>query len=180
MIKLFITDLDGCLSDGAYYRSSSGEVFKRFYSRDFHGLTMLHEHGIKVAVLSKSSGDWQAETIQHSLPFVEVILGVQDKKQKIFDTYVNTNIVEWSEIAYVGDDLIDIDLLKCVGMAACPADADEEVVKCVHNIDGDPVLNKDGSIFRKDGIVLKKNGGHGCIRELVKYLLRFSGKEKVV
>lgn len=166
MIRLFLSDIDGVLTDGGYYviGPSSGwdiapneMLCKRYFSRDFQGIQMLHEEGIAVGFISRADSSVDRTRISKALPYATLLQGVLDKKQSVLDTFVAPGLYEWSEIAYVGDDVIDIELLKSVGWAACPADAEHDVFYMVDE--------------RKDGFVSAFPGGYGCVRECCNIIL---------
>lgn len=157
MIKLFFTDLDGCLTDGGYYTFEDGYLAKKFYCRDFHGFSLLDSVGIKCGIVSTAS-DVCIEHRISALPFQ--FLGhfkVKDKYNFVKSQYIDTGQYKWEDISYIGDDVFDIRLLKHVGIAACPQDADPQVLKYVEN--------------RADGYVLSSKGGQGCVRELCNIVL---------
>lgn len=170
MIKLFLTDIDGCLTDGGYYVAShpvgksswppslldyDETIMKRYYTRDFHGLQMLHENGIEVGVISNACSSCDYLRIKRASPFVHLYQGVQDKLEIVTQFVKNLNI-SLSEISYIGDDVLDIGALNQVGYPACPNDAIRSV--------------KD-AILLKNGTILKANGGYGCIREYCDWFL---------
>lgn len=166
MIRLFLSDIDGVLTDGGYYVMGppSGCDFppnemlcKRYFTRDFHGIQMLHEEGIAVGFVSRANTFVDRTRILKTLPYATLLQGVSDKKQSVFDKFVATGLYEWSEIAYIGDDVIDLELLNEVGWAACPVDSEQTVID---------MLDK-----RKDGFVSNFPGGYGCVRECCNIIL---------
>lgn len=158
MIKLFICDIDGCLTDGGYYVSPDlSRVFK-FNTRDMHGLMLLKKAGVHLGIVSQSNN-------QTIIPFLgamffkfeaDVRLRSQDKLKTV-EQMVKYYKIKMDDVAYIGDDLPDIAALECVGIAACPHDAEEEVIKAVES--------------REDGIVMDRSGGDGCVREFANYIL---------
>ena len=137
MIKVFLCDLDGVLTDGCYYRfeqrQGDQEIFgKKFNTRDWHGLMKLSEMGVELGVITSSRSSIISQQIRNLSFAVTLRKGIVDKKQEVEKFYISRGI-NWSEIAYVGDDDNDIPLLKAVGIAACPADAEREVLSMVSN-----------------------------------------------
>lgn len=157
MIKLLLTDLDGCLTDGGYYVSSSpnSPIFKKINTRDFHGMSLLYrDFNIKSTIVTRSGS---GSEIIKGKNFVSIINKCMDKKKAIDDAYVKPKIHSWEEIAFIGDDENDLELLKSVGLAACPADAEDIV--------------KDAVLSRLDGFVLSRKGGDACVREFINLII---------
>ena len=172
MIMLFITDIDGTLTDGGYFSPSIPEYeltglgggarlnlppelyFRKFNTKDFVGIKMLHDAGIKTVALT---GSYQPSKPQfdRSAPYMIIAAGVQDKYEWVRSTYVDCSDrpdkYTWDEIAFIGDELNDIKLLDAVGLPGCPADAAREVL--------DLVKSKD------DGCVMCNKGGELAVRE---------------
>lgn len=161
MIKLFATDMDGVLTDGTYAISShSGpyiEVVAKFHTRDWHGMQELHKKGVKILILTSNDGHIAKNQIQRTCSEYSLIHSTKDKLKSLKAFAKNLNI-ELEDIAYIGDDVGDISVLEKVGVAACPADADEAIIDVVNDA--------------QYGIVLTKNGGCGCVRELINIILR--------
>jgi 3-deoxy-D-manno-octulosonate 8-phosphate phosphatase (KDO 8-P phosphatase) len=152
-IKHFITDVDGCLTDGSYYFHSEQEgIGRKFFARDFHGMNTLLEHGIKISIISKSF-----ISVAHLARYnYSVHFEVLNKLEFVELNFIKKG-VKWDEIAYIGDDVFDIPLLGRVGMAACPSDAEQEVSEVIER--------------RKDGFVMCRPGGRGCVREFSNLVL---------
>ncbi|MGE4495407.1 MAG: HAD-IIIA family hydrolase [Methanosarcina sp.] len=149
-IKLFITDVDGVMTDCGMYYSEEGEELKKFNTRDGMGIQLLREKGIKTAIITKENTKI-VEKRAKKLKVDEVYQGVIDKLS-IFEELRKKYSLEYSEIVYVGDDINDIPVLEKAGLSFCPSDAVEEV--------------KDICDY-----VLFKKGGEGAIREIVKLLI---------
>ena len=151
MIKLFLTDVDGCLTDGGMYYSERGEAMKRFCVYDGMGMVLLREKGIKCGILTSETTDIVAARAKKlNLDYLYMGVG-RNKKQTKLEAAKEICAemgIGLDEVCYVGDDINDIDLLSEVGMAACPKNAMAEV-KAIPGI-----------------IVLEHNGGDGAIREL--------------
>lgn len=152
-IKLFITDIDGTLTDGGMYYSENGDELKKFNTRDGMGLQMLREAGIKTAIIT--SEDRQLNQRRAEKLKVDFIRQgkVNGGKVTVAQEIANEIGITLQEVAYIGDDVNCIELLTKVGYAACPADACEKVKKI-------------------PGIaVMTKKGGEGCVREYINMIL---------
>lgn len=152
-IKLFITDIDGTLTDGGMYYSENGDELKKFNTRDGMGLQMLREAGIKTAIIT--SEDRQLNQRRAEKLKVDYIRQgkVNGGKVAVAQEIANEMGITMNEVAYIGDDINCIDLLSKVGVAACPADASERVKKI-------PGIK-----------VMSKKGGDGCVREFVESVI---------
>ena len=153
-IKLFITDIDGTLTDGGMYYSENGDELKKFNTRDGMGLQMLREAGIKTAIITSEDrqlNQRRAEKLR--VDFIrqgKVNVGKVGVAKEIADEMGIT----LDEVAYIGDDVNCVELLSAVGIPACPSDACE-IVKSIPNI-----------------IVMTHKGGEGCVREFIEVLLK--------
>jgi len=166
-IKLFLCDLDGVLTDGCYsVFSEEGQISKRFHTRDFHGMSLLERSGVTVGVVTSSRSSITEKQFNQALHRPVCLVGVQDKVKEVEERFITTGEFKWIDIAYIGDDVMDIPLLKKVGVAACPCDAEQDVVDVIKMID--------------DGYVMTRKGGQSCVREFVNMILQFIhyGKEK--
>lgn len=152
-IKLFITDIDGTLTDGGMYYSENGDELKKFNTRDGMGLQMLREAGIKTAIIT--SEDRQLNQRRAEKLKVDFIRQgkVNGGKVAVAQEIAKEMEISMQEVAYIGDDINCIELLSAVGYAACPADACVKV-KNISSIN-----------------VMTKKGGEGCVREFVENIL---------
>lgn len=162
LIKLFTTDLDGTLTDGGYYVSEFGTLSKRFDTRDFHGLSLLMDRGIHVAIITMATDAALRNQLGRLKSNISYSVGVCDKLAKVQGWISNDKAfadLDWSNVAYIGDDVHDISLLEKVGLAACPMDAHPKVLDCVES--------------NGDGIVMEYCGGKGCVREFADMIIEF-------
>lgn len=152
-VKLFITDIDGTLTDGGMYYSENGDELKKFNTRDGMGIQMLREAGIKTAIIT--SEDRQLNQRRAEKLKVDYIRQgkVNGGKVAVAQEIAKHMGITMQEVAYIGDDVNCVELLSKVGFAACPADACERV----KNISGI--------------IVMSTKGGEGCVREFIESLL---------
>ena len=151
-VKLFLSDVDGTLTDGGMYYSESGDELKKFNTRDGMGFQLLREAGIKTGIITSED----TKIVANRAKKLKVDYLCQSKRdggkvaavQEICDDLG----ISFDEVAYIGDDINCYDLLSRVGYAACPSDACDKVKK-IPNIK-----------------VMQENGGYGCVREFVNYL----------
>ena len=159
MVKLFLTDVDGCLTDGGMYYSANGEEMKRFCVYDGMGMVLLRQAGIPCGILtSEQSAIVKARAEKLKLDFLYLGVGSKDRQGSMTKLGAAQKICEklgisLEEVCYVGDDVNDIDLLSSVGMPCCPPNARPEVLAI-------PGIR-----------VLHTPGGQGAIRELADSLL---------
>ena len=152
-IKLFLTDVDGVMTDGSMYYSETGDELKKFNTRDGMGFQLLREAGIKVGIITSEN----TKIVENRARKLKVDYLYQGKREggklsAALEICKEMGIT-LEEVAYVGDDINCIDLLSAVGFPACPSDAHMKIV----NIQGIKILNR--------------KGGDGCIREFVDILL---------
>ena len=151
-IKFLVLDVDGVLTDGGMYYSNSGDEFKKFNTKDGMGIKLAIKQGIKIAFLSNGKNTALISN-RAALLGVEYVYVGFDNKMKVLKEWMNELKLEFSDIAYIGDDINDAEVISHVGLSACPADA----VK---------------SIKEKVNIILTIKGGEGCVREFIdNYLL---------
>lgn len=145
-----VLDVDGTLTDGRLYFGPRGEALKVFHVRDGHGIKLLDEAGIQVAVISGRKSRMVA-TRCRELGVRHVIQGAQDKVKALIRLRVGLK-VEAAECACVGDDAVDVPLMKAVRLAFAVADAHKDAIRAAH-------------------VVTSLPGGHGAVREVCDYLL---------
>ncbi|HON59297.1 MAG TPA: HAD-IIIA family hydrolase [Smithella sp.] len=154
-IKLLILDVDGVMTDGRIIMDSEGRELKHFDVRDGHGIKLIQRYGIKVAILTGRKSN-VVKYRAKDLEIVDVYQRAFDKKG-VFEKILKKYQLSSQEVAYVGDDIVDIPVLKCVGFAAAVADA-LDVVK--------------GEV---DYVTINR-GGHGAVREICEMLLKAQGR----
>ncbi|MCW7071144.1 MAG: HAD hydrolase family protein [Methanophagales archaeon] len=145
-IKLFAMDVDGVLTDGGMFYSEAGEVLKKFNTRDGMGIELLRKNGIIPAIITKEKSEIVLKRAE-KLKVEEVYIGVEDKLEVVKRLIKKYNL-SFELVAYIGDDINDIPLLKKVGLSCCPFDAVDEVKKIAN-------------------YVCKTKGGEGAVREVV-------------
>ena len=150
-IKLFLTDVDGVLTDAGMYYTEAGDEIKKFNTRDGMGLKLLRDAGIKTGIITTENTKL-VERRAAKLKVDHLVQGAYPKVNAAMEICSKEGI-SISETAYIGDDVNCIQLLEVVGLAACPADA----VKKVKEIPGI--------------LILEKNGGEGVVREFADLIL---------
>jgi 3-deoxy-D-manno-octulosonate 8-phosphate phosphatase (KDO 8-P phosphatase) len=150
-IRLLVLDVDGVLTDGVLVYGASGEETKRFHVRDGLAIQAARRGGVEVAVVSGRASAAVTRRMSE-LGVVEVHQGVEDKESLLRGLLARLG-VKAAETAVMGDDLVDLPVMRMAGLAMAPADAVPEV-------------------RRASGWVSRSPGGHGAVREAVEFLLR--------
>ena len=159
-IKLFLTDVDGCLTDGGMYYTAEGDVMKRFCVYDGMGMACLQQAGIPCGILtSENSPIVKARAEKLKLQYLYLGVGSRvnpknQSKMQAAEEICSQLGISLAEVCYVGDDINDIELLSAVGMPCCPPNARPEVLA--------------GPGIR----VLRTPGGQGAVREICDELLQ--------
>ena len=151
-IKLFLSDVDGVLTDAGMYYTENGDEIKKFCTYDGMGFQLLQKKGVKVGILTsedKVLNRRRAKKLGLEFDFH----GARDKLKIVKDLCIKENIT-LDEVAYIGDDVNCFSLLSNVGIAACPKNAVDKI-KAIPSI-----------------IQLNKNGGDGVVREFVELILK--------
>ncbi len=156
-IKLVIFDVDGVLTDGTLFYDNNGEEYKGFNAKDGHGLRMLEKAGIAVAIITGR----QSELVNHrasnlNLSPQMIYQGYSDKRLA-FKKLLDKTGLSPQQIAYVGDDVIDLPVMIKVGLPIAVQDAHWFVLKHAD-------------------WVSQQRGGHGAVREICEMLLEAQGK----
>lgn len=149
-IKLFLTDCDGCLTDGGMYYSEKGDELKKFNTRDGMGFSLLKDKGILVGIITSESVELN-ERRADKLKLDYLFSGCKDKLGKVKELLKEHNI-SLDEVCYIGDDINDLELIKSVGFGCCPSDATSEIKKAADYI-------------------ASCKGGDGVIREIADMIL---------
>ena len=150
-VKLFLSDVDGVLTDAGMYYTETGDEFKKFCTYDGMGFQLLQKTGVKVGILTTEDRQLNRRRAK-KLGLDFDFHGAKDKLQIVKDLCVKENIT-LSEVAYIGDDVNCFSLLCNVGIAACPNNAVPKI-KAIPNI-----------------IQLSKNGGDGVVRQFIELIL---------
>ena len=157
--KLILTDIDGVWTDGGMYYDQTGNEWKKFHTYDSAGVLFAHQRGIKVGIITGEKTNIVARRAE-KLKIDYLFQGVHDKLQ-VVGLLCEELDISLSDIAYIGDDLNDIQLLKRVGIAGVPASAP-------------------GYIRSLSSFPLEKGGGEGVFREFVERILGITELSQIV
>ena len=150
-IKLVATDIDGVWTDAKMYYSSEGDLLKAFSTYDGMAVRLLRDEGIPVAIVTSEQTDIVKRRAE-KLNIEHVFLGETDKLERVTQLCAELGL-EMEEVAYVGDDVNDIEVLRTVGLSAMPCNS--------------PALDR----FTPD-LVTERAGGDGAFREFVDLILK--------
>ena len=159
-IKILLTDVDGVLTDGGMYYSTHGDVMKKFNSKDGMGINILRKKNISTIIVTKEKTDIVKKWAK-KMNVKKVYDGVL-KKELILEKICKSFKISEKEIAFVGDDVNDLELMKKVGFSVTPKDGNNAVKKIADYI-------------------TKAKGGHGAVREITDLIIKakYSEKEKL-
>ena len=157
-INLLLLDVDGVMTDGSLIYSHEGKESKSFNTQDGFGLRILQDAGVKVGIITARSSE-ALERRSRDLKITYLYQGASNKLDA-YKEIVKSSGLKPFEIAYMGDDWLDMVLLKRVGLAVAPANAVFEVREMVH-------------------YTTEQSGGHGAVRELCDLILERSEERRV-
>ena len=154
-IKMVIFDVDGVLTDGSLFIGDDGQEYKAFNSKDGHGLRMLQDSGVIVAIITGR----QSNVVSHRCKDLGIEHIYQGKRQKLpaYEELLQTTGFTHEDVAYVGDDVVDLPVMSKVGLSICVQDGHEFVKQHSHWI-------------------TLKGGGRGAGREVCEMILQAQGK----
>ncbi|HLZ34344.1 MAG TPA: HAD hydrolase family protein [Nitrospira sp.] len=155
-IRLFATDVDGVLTDAGMYYAESGDEWKKFNTRDGMGIKLLQRAGIITAIVTQERTKLMARRAE-KLAIPEVHQGVMDKLSLVREMAARHGL-SLDQVAYIGDDVNDLETLKAVGFSATPADGMPQVAAVVDH-------------------VCSKKGGEGAVREVIEMILEARGSK---
>ena len=153
-IKYLFLDVDGVLTDGKLYFGKSGEELKVFSVKDGQGIRLLQQKGIEVGIISARESEIVTQRA-NELNISPLFQNEKDKASKL-EEFIASNSMTLDQIAFLGDDLPDLRVIKMVGLGLCVADSSEQVIKSAD-------------------WKTEKNGGHGAIREVAELILSAQG-----
>lgn len=154
-IRFLLLDVDGILTDGRIFVDSYGNELKAFHIHDGHGIYLLQQSGIEVGIISGRSSK-AVEFRAKELRIQEVHQNARDKV-RIYEEIKTRHGLADEDVAFMGDDLIDLSLLHRVGLSATAVDAVDEVKEAVD-------------------MVTEKRGGEGAVREVIDFILKTKSK----
>ncbi|MDP4290056.1 MAG: HAD hydrolase-like protein [Bacteroidota bacterium] len=155
LINTFIFDYDGVLTNGQIITLPTGEALRVANVKDGYTLQLAIKKNYKVAIISGGTAISMIKRFK-TLNIEDVFLSV-DNKIEIFNQYLKDNSLLPENVLYMGDDIPDLAVMKMAGVAACPADAVEEVRRVAHYIS-------------------HQKGGEGCVRDVIEQVLKIQGK----
>ena len=160
-IKWFFCDIDGTLTDGGVYYSHEGELLKRFSLRDGTGFFLLRHCGIKAGFITTENSPI-VEQRANKLKIDKYIYGTHRKVDALHE-FLSCEGLKFENVAFIGDELNDVKLLKACGLSFAVGDADHRAIEIAD-------------------IVCEKKGGYGAFREAVEILLQLQGQdiEKII
>jgi 3-deoxy-D-manno-octulosonate 8-phosphate phosphatase (KDO 8-P phosphatase) len=158
-IKMIIMDVDGTLTDGSLLILPDGEELKSYHVRDGLGVLLAQLAGLEVGIITGKTSKC-LEIRAEKLRIAEIYQGILDKK-RVFAEILEKKKLSPDEVAYIGDDLGDLEVIKSVGLSAAVADAHPEVKKHSHFLCSIP-------------------GGKGAVREFIEFILESQGKWGVI
>ena len=150
-IRLVIFDVDGVLTDGKLYIDHEGHEFKCFHARDGHGVKMLRQSGVAVAVISGRYSK-SVEVRMKDLGIDHVYQGQEDKVAALEELCIQFGVT-YEQVAHVGDDLLDLPVMQRVGLSIAVNDANF-------------------AVRERARWVTKSNGGDGAAREVCDFLMQ--------
>lgn len=146
-IKMLILDVDGVMTDGGMYFAESGDQFKKFNTKDGLGIISLTKRGFQVGIISAGFRDVGVSARAEMLGIQRCYVG-REPKINILTKWCEEMNISMDEIAMIGDDINDLEVMHRIGFKTCPSDAVEVVKKEVD-------------------LILSKPGGKGCVREFI-------------
>ena len=158
MIKLVLLDVDGTLTDGGIYRGNNEEELKRFNVKDGYAIVNAQKLGIEFGIITGRKSEL-VEIRAKELKIKYLYQGISEKIV-ILEEIMKKDGLSKVEIAYMGDDLNDLLIMKQVGLSGTPKDAVDEVIQVAD-------------------FVSKKNGGSGAVREFIEHILKKDGKWEI-
>jgi 3-deoxy-D-manno-octulosonate 8-phosphate phosphatase (KDO 8-P phosphatase) len=156
-VKLVIFDVDGVLTDGSLYLGDDGQEYKSFNSRDGHGMKMLQKSGVVIGIITGRTSE-VVRIRMESLGIQHVYQGMLDKLPAYEELREKLNLTD-DQVAYVGDDVVDLPIMRRVGLAIAVNDAHPFVVQHSHWL-------------------TPRNGGRGAARDVCEMVLDAQGNLK--
>lgn len=153
-IKTFVFDVDGVLTDGNVLINSEGELFRSMNTKDGFALKTAISNGYTVVIISGGTNEGVRLRL-NGLGVTDVFLGVQNKKE-LLSSYLHERNLDRDHVLFMGDDIPDLMVMQHVGLPCCPQDAVPEIKEiCTY--------------------VSHKNGGKGCVRDVIEQVLKVQG-----
>jgi len=156
-IKLLLLDVDGVLTDGSITYTHSGDEIKTFHCRDGFGMNMLQKIGVEIGLITARRSE-ALERRARDLKLTHVFQGTR-RKMEVFTTLINQLQLTPQQVAFMGDDWLDLPVLTQVGLAATVADGSPELIPLVHFVAPHP-------------------GGRGAVRDLCDLIIEAQGRRQ--
>ncbi len=155
LIKMVIFDVDGVLTDSSLFIGDDGQEYKAFNSKDGHGLRMLQDSGVIAAIITGR----QSEVVKHRCKDLGIEHIHQGKREKLpaYEELLAETGLSHEQVAYVGDDVVDLPVMSKVGLSICVQDGHDFVKQHCHWI-------------------TQNKGGRGAGREVCEMILQAQGK----
>jgi 3-deoxy-D-manno-octulosonate 8-phosphate phosphatase (KDO 8-P phosphatase) len=154
LIKTFVLDVDGVLTDGTVYVFDNGEQVRRMSIKDGFALQLAIKKGYRVLVISGGNSPAVVERLKR-LGLTDIFINVTDKRTLVLQ-YMNDHELQKEGTLFMGDDIPDYVVMKEAGLAVAPADAAQEIKKVA-------------------AYITSKKGGKGCVREVIEKVLKLNG-----
>ena len=154
-ITTFVFDVDGVLTNGKILVTTEGEMYREMNTRDGFALKYALLKGFNIGIISGGTNQGVKKRLEN-LGVNKVYLGIHEKDIAL-DDFINTYNINPEEVLYMGDDVPDMPVMEKVGVATCPQDAVPDVKRIAD-------------------YVSHKNGGDGCVREIVEQVMRVQNK----
>ena len=146
-VRFLVMDCDGVLTKGEMTLTKNGDEIKSFNAKDGMGIKKAQRSGMRTGIISAGISTGLVERRAEMLGVENVYVG-KEEKLRILEDWLRELNLDFKDVAYIGDDLTDIKILKKVAVAACPSDAVTEVKEAAN-------------------LILRTKGGEGCVRELI-------------
>lgn len=146
-IRLLVLDVDGVMTDGGMYFTENGDQIKKYNTKDGMAIMQLTKANFQVAIISSGFAPKMVERRAEMLNIQNCIV-TREKKDVVLEELLNQLGMTRDEVAMIGDDINDLEVMKKIGLAICPADAVQAIKQHAH-------------------LVLQSKGGEGCVREFI-------------
>ena len=153
-IDTFVFDVDGVFTDSTLIITSEGEMLRKMSVKDGYAVKTALQKGYKICIISGGTNEGVRSRLQ-ALGIKDIYLGAHQKMDALKD-YMDNHEIDISTMLYMGDDIPDIPVMKVVALPTCPQNAVQEV--------------KAVSMY-----VSHKNGGEGCVRDVIEQVLKVKG-----
>lgn len=153
-VKMLICDVDGVMTDGSLFFGDDGQEYKAFNSLDGHGMKMLQQSGVQIAIITGRC----SQVVTHRMNNLSISIVYQGQLDKLqtFEQLLTEHKIDSQQIAYIGDDVVDLPVMTRVGLAVA-------------------VQNAHDLVKQKSDLITRNPGGHGAVREVCELLMQAQG-----